>query len=86
MPWEESTLWYAKLVGEGEKATLEDKVKIAGGNDTAVSQPTFSQDGQVYFVWDQSGFSLLYRWEIGGKDAPELAMEELKSDITSPGK
>lgn len=57
MPWEDATLKTA-TISAGE---LTDVKTIAGGEGTAVFQPTWGADGQLYFVWDQSGWGNLYR-------------------------
>lgn len=86
MPWESSELFVARL----DDKKLEDVVHVAGGSvegkeDSAVSQPKFTADGKtLFFLWDISGFTLLYKWNVDGSSAPELAMEELKVDLATP--
>lgn len=64
MPWEDATLKTA-VISTGE---LSDVKTVAGGEGTAAFQPTWSPDGRLYFVWDQSGWGNLYQ---AGVAAPE---------------
>ncbi|CDZ97872.1 Dipeptidyl aminopeptidase [Phaffia rhodozyma] len=86
MPWEDTQLWTGQIEGLGEVgAKVINSKRITSGEETAVSQPTFSEDGKwLYFVWDKTGFSILYRVKAGSDEKPELAMEKIKSDIVSP--
>ncbi len=61
MPWEDATLKTASLGGSG----LADVRTVAGGDGTAAFQPTWSADGTLFFVWDQSGWGNLY--QLGAK-------------------
>ena len=96
MPWESARLYVAELEGleEGGSAKVVEPTKVAGGKDgkggeeTTVGQPTWVKlkDGEeLFFLWDKTGYSLLYRWKVGGGEEPELMMEELKYDLSDPG-
>lgn len=96
MPWESARLYVAELEGleEGGDAKVGEATKVAGGKDakgeeeTTVGQPTWvkGEDGEeLLFLWDKTGYSLLYKWKLGGGQEPELMMEELKYDLSDPG-
>ena len=57
MPWEDAALKVADL----QSGTLNKLQEVAGGDGTAVFQPTWAADGTLYFVWDRSGWGNLYR-------------------------
>lgn len=91
MPWEASRLCVGTLEGvegskDGKGVKLAGEREVAGGRvgeeGTAVSQPRWVGE-DVFFVWDKSGYSLLYKWTEGGE--AELAMDEIKYDIADPG-
>jgi dipeptidyl aminopeptidase/acylaminoacyl peptidase len=59
MPWDGTELWVADWCdGKIENATC-----VAGGVDEAVFQPTWGQDGHLYYVSDVSGWWNLYSWD-----------------------
>lgn len=94
MPWESSRLCVGKVDGLEEAGGRDAKVTgvrtVAGGKDaigsgeTTVGQPTWV-GGDLFFLWDKTGYSLLYRWKAGGGGEPELMMDELKYDLSDPG-
>ena len=65
MPWDSAALYVSDVRANG---LLGRAKRIAGGNGSAVFQPEWSSDGQLYFTWDQSGWGQLYRWD-GAKAA-----------------
>ncbi|KAL7412312.1 Alpha/Beta hydrolase protein [Mrakia frigida] len=93
MPWESSRLCVGKVDGLEEAGGRDAKVTgvrtVAGGKDaigsgeTTVGQPTWV-GGDLFFLWDKTGYSLLYRWKAGGGGEPELMMDELKYDLSDP--
>ncbi len=58
MPWDGTELFVAALDGTGRPGA---PVRVAGGDDESVFQPSWSPDGQLYFVSDRSGWWNLYR-------------------------
>jgi dipeptidyl aminopeptidase/acylaminoacyl peptidase len=53
MPWDGSLLYLADLSGEGEIGELR---KVAGGSEISICQPSWSPDGVLHFVSDESGW------------------------------
>lgn len=85
MPWESSSLFYGRL---GDDKSLHDVIHVAGGatadgsDESSVCQPRISADGStLFFISDKTGYNLLYRWQTTGGADPELAMEELQTDL-----
>ncbi len=60
MPWESAALYAADITQDG---SLANEQCIAGGDGSAVFQPSWSGDGKLFFVWDKSGFGTLYSWD-----------------------
>ncbi len=60
MPWDGTELWVGTWNSDG---TVSDRQKIAGGLTESVFQPTWSPDGQLYFVSDPTGWWNLYAWD-----------------------
>jgi dipeptidyl aminopeptidase/acylaminoacyl peptidase len=58
MPWDGAEIWIGELDKEGR---VKSKRKIAGGPDESVQQPSWSPDGELYFVSDRSNWWNLYR-------------------------
>jgi dipeptidyl aminopeptidase/acylaminoacyl peptidase len=77
MPWESAALYVAEI---GRDGLFSRKRKIAGGDDSAVFQPEWSPDGQLYFVWDKSGFGQLYGWN--GDSISQIAVS--KGELVRP--
>ena len=65
MPWDGSEVWVANV----SNGTLDDPVRIAGGETEAIFQPGWSPDGTLHFVSDRTGWWNLYRV---GSDGVEL--------------
>lgn len=59
MPFDGSELWVGEFDSEG---SVENKVKLAGGLDESVTQPRWSDSGELYFISDRNGWWNLYRW------------------------
>ena len=62
MPWDGSELWVGELTEEG---TIRAPRKVAGGDNESILQPTWSGEGDLYFVSDRSNWWNLYRWRRG---------------------
>lgn len=65
MPWDGTGLYVAELDADGN---VRDLPQVAGGTEESVFQPTFSPDGQLYFVSDPTGWWNLYRHHAGGDE------------------
>ena len=76
MPWDSATLYLARV---GDDGNLGRPKEIAGGDGSAVFQPEWGFEGQLYFVWDETGWGQLYRWQankiarVHGARGAELA-------------
>ena len=62
MPWDGTELHVAEL---DERGMPLESVRVAGGPEESVFQPTWSPEGLLYFVSDRSGWWNLYRHESG---------------------
>ncbi|MEG9861229.1 MAG: prolyl oligopeptidase family serine peptidase [Parvularculales bacterium] len=67
MPWEAAELWVADIDRKGD---LVDPRRIAGGRiigskGYGVFQPEWSTSGDLFFVWDKTGWGNLYCWREG---------------------
>lgn len=60
MPWDGTELWVGDLDADG---ALSGAVRVAGGEDESIVQPTWSPDGVLHFASDRTGWWNLYRWE-----------------------
>jgi dipeptidyl aminopeptidase/acylaminoacyl peptidase len=61
MPWDGTELW----VADWTNGQIENEQQITGGADDAIFQPSWGQDGRLYFVSDRTGWWNLYAWEAG---------------------
>ncbi len=59
MPFDGSELWVADLDSKG---VVQNKTKLAGGLDESVTQPKWSELGDLFFISDRTGWWNLYRW------------------------
>ncbi len=71
MPWDGTSLYLADLDARGLPAK---PVRIAGGPEESIFQPSWSPDGRLYFVSDRSGWWNLYRQQ-GSVSEPVHAMQ-----------
>jgi len=71
MPWDDTSLYTAPVYADG---SLGPARLVAGGEDESVFQPTWSPDGELYFVSDRTDWWNLYV-DRDGEAAPVLAME-----------
>lgn len=69
MPWDGTDLWAAELASD---FTPEKPRRVAGGDAECIFQPTWGDNGEIYFVSDRTGWGNLYRWAPGAADAAPL--------------
>ena len=62
MPWDGTELWVGELTADG---SVRAPRKVAGGGRESIFQPTWSPEGDLYFVSDRSNWWNLYRWRNG---------------------
>ncbi len=60
MPWDSAALYVACTRDDG---TIGRPKRIAGGDGSFAFQPEWGPDGCLYFVWDETGWGGLYRWQ-----------------------
>jgi dipeptidyl aminopeptidase/acylaminoacyl peptidase len=63
MPWDGCELWVASVGADGN---LAGNQLIAGGAGESIFQPSWSPDGNLYFIADRSGWWNLYRQSASG--------------------
>ena len=66
MPWDGTSLWVADIAADGSLANAQH---VAGGENESIFQPSWSPDGELYFVSDRTGWWNLYRWRNGQAEA-----------------
>jgi dipeptidyl aminopeptidase/acylaminoacyl peptidase len=66
MPWDGTALWVADVTADGSLANAH---QVAGGRNESIFQPTWSPDGELYFISDRTGWWNLYRWRSGQAEA-----------------
>ncbi len=71
MPWDGTSLYLADLDARG---LPKSPVRIAGGAEESIFQPSWSPDGRLYFVSDRTGWWNLYRQQ-GSVTEPVHAMQ-----------
>ncbi len=57
MPWQ-----HAELVVALNKSEITNSKYVAGGNLGAAFQPSWSEDGELYYISDQNGSGDLFKW------------------------
>ena len=77
MSWDESSIWTAKILGDG---LLSTPSKIAGTKDESVLLPLWSVTGALYYVSDRNGFWNLYQYHHG----KEEILFEMQADFALP--
>ena len=77
MPWEGTELWTAWLDCDG---AVHDEMKVAGGPQESVFQPSWSADSTLHFVSDRSGWWNLYRWS----DDAAVALAPMQAECGRP--
>ena len=71
MPWDGTELFVAPVANDG---VLDKPRKVAGGDDESIFQPSWSPDGTLHFVSDQTNWWNLYA-DRSGKIEPILPMD-----------
>ena len=84
MPFEGTELWVADLGGDGSCTNAR---RVAGSSTESVFQPEWSDDGELYFVSDRTGWSNLYVERAGEVQAltheeAELGYPQWVFDLT----
>jgi dipeptidyl aminopeptidase/acylaminoacyl peptidase len=79
MPWDGSELWVGQLSADG---VIVDAVRIAGGPDESIVQPTWTADGGLLFASDRNGWWNLYRWR--GEDGQVDALAPMQAEFAEP--
>ncbi|HUO41776.1 MAG TPA: prolyl oligopeptidase family serine peptidase, partial [Methylomirabilota bacterium] len=59
MPWDGTELWVGRFRSDG---TVDQKMRVTGGDNESVFQPEWSSDSVLHFISDPSGWWNLYRW------------------------
>lgn len=62
LPWDGTTLWVAEVLPTGD---LGRPVKVAGGPEESIFQPSWSPAGVLHFVSDRAEWWNLYRYVDG---------------------
>jgi dipeptidyl aminopeptidase/acylaminoacyl peptidase len=82
MPWDGCELWVGDLRAgtpgpSGPRIEVTRSRCIAGGRSESVGQPTWGEDGTLWFVSDRRGWWQPYRWrpESGPPVAPECDVD-----------
>ena len=63
LPWDGTELWVGKVAEDGSVGSSRI---VAGGGEVSIFQPSWSPEGVLHYVSDESGFWNLYRLEEGG--------------------
>jgi dipeptidyl aminopeptidase/acylaminoacyl peptidase len=63
LPWDGTELWVGRVAEDGSVGSSEI---VAGGGEISIFQPSWSPDGVLHYVSDESGWWNLYRLEEGG--------------------
>jgi len=66
MPWDATRLFCAEILGDGSLSQVRE---VAGGERESIVQPSWSPDGELYFVSDRTGWWNLYRVTDSGAQA-----------------
>lgn len=83
MPWDGSVLGMATLREGSDGLAVREKNTVAGGEDVAIFQPTFSPDGRyLSYVSDSSGWYNLYLYDMETEERSPLVLDE--SELAKP--
>lgn len=66
MPWIGTELWLADL---DEFGSIFNPRMIAGGSDEAIFQPTWSPDGDLFYISDRTMYWNIYRYKDGREES-----------------
>lgn len=77
MPWEQSEVWVGSV---GEDMGVASPRAVEAGDGVSAGQPLFSDQGELHFISDRSGWSNLY---LSTEDGP-LALGAEREDYGSP--
>ncbi|MRX28460.1 S9 family peptidase [Kangiella sp. HZ709] len=57
MPWDETELWQADIYSDGD---VGNPLKVAGGDQTSIYNPQWTDDNQLIYVSDSNGWWHIY--------------------------
>ena len=77
MPWDYAELWVGDITEEGD---IVNSIKLVGGKDDVVSEPKYSPDGILYFLYEKTGWLNLYRYRNGNIES----LCEMEAEFGSP--
>ncbi|MFW6264134.1 MAG: S9 family peptidase [Cyanobacteriota bacterium] len=72
LPWDSTQLYVAEIHSDG---TIGEAKHIVGGTNESVLQPEWSPNGELYFVWEKTGWWNLYRQNLNGEIESLCEME-----------
>ena len=79
MPWDGTELWMAELQPDG---AITNAHVLAGGQNESIFQPSWSPQGDLYYVSDRSGFWNLYRW--APSTSKETSLHPMDAEFGQP--
>lgn len=82
MPWDDVALWVAPVAGDG---ALGNPVRVNAGVAESVLQPTWAEDGTLYFLSDRSGWWNLHRFDGSAVEAVHEVAAELGGPLWTLG-
>lgn len=82
MPWDRVSLWLATVAADG---TLSEPVNLNAGVSESVLQPTWAENGTLYFLTDRSGWWNMHRYVDGKIEAVHEMPAELGGPLWSLG-
>ena len=82
MPWDNVALWVAAVGADG---ALGKPTRLNEGVDESVLQPTWADDGTLYFLADRSGWWNMHRFDGQGIAAVHDLAAELGGPLWSVG-
>lgn len=77
MPWDNVALWLAPVEDDG---TIGTPKRLNEGVDESVLQPTWAEDGTLYFLADRSGWWNMHRFNGGHIDP----VHEISAELGGP--
>ena len=82
MPWDDSRLCIGEVVRRYGQTKICNQQHIAGGNGTAVLQPMFADNGNLYFLNDSNGPMRLTRYSPESKR--HALISSMTDDLSAP--